>query len=107
MAPDLTVDLGLLETTAGSLGMLMEEFTNAKDIVGGYEAAIGAPRLVHAMHKFATNWKAHREDLVHSMDAVHQMVTSSYQAFIDADNKLAHDIQHAVAKPVIVKRGLR
>jgi len=38
MAPDLEVNLSLLECTAGSLSMLIEEFTNASDIGPSYEA---------------------------------------------------------------------
>ena len=100
MAPhDLVVDLALLESTAGSLGMLIEEFKNANSIVEGYDDAIGASVLVGAVNGFAHNWKAHREDLLKSMDAVYKMATQSHQAFVDADDKLAHEITAAVSAP--------
>jgi hypothetical protein len=99
VAPDLKVDLALLESTAGSLGMLTEEFKNAQTIVDGYDSAIGSPVVNHAVHNFAKNWKTHREDLLKKMDGVYQMATESHKAYVDTDDSLAQDIQKAVATP--------
>lgn len=99
MAPDLKVDLALLESTAGSLGMLTEEFKNAQTIVDGYESAIGSSVVNHAVHSFATNWKVHRDDLLKAMDGVYQMATKSHEAYLDTDDHLAQDIEKAVASP--------
>lgn len=99
MTADLSVDLTLLESTAGSLAMLIEEFKQSETIVNGYDDAIGAPVLVHAVDGFASNWKTHREDLLKSMDAVYQMATKSHKAFVDADDKLAQDITQAMTDP--------
>ena len=93
MAPDLEVNLSLLESTAGSLSMLIEEFTNASDIESSYEAAVGEKNLVGALHSFASNWKAHREDMIKSMQDVYKMATQSHQAYLDTDDKLAQDIK--------------
>jgi hypothetical protein len=51
---ELVVDLGLLESTAGALSMLMAEFSNASQIVGDYQ---GDPKLTLARQDFAGNWK--------------------------------------------------
>jgi uncharacterized protein DUF6507 len=91
--PDLEVSLSLLETTAGSLSMLIEEFTNASDIESSYESAVGEKNLAGALHSFASNWKAHREDMIKSMQDVYKMATQSHQAYLDTDSKLAQDIK--------------
>jgi hypothetical protein len=40
---DLVVDLGLLEQTAGSLSMLIEEFSNASKIVSSAQGSVAEP----------------------------------------------------------------
>jgi hypothetical protein len=90
---DLVVDLGLLESTAGALSMLMEEFNNASKIVDDYQGDIGDPRLLSALDDFASNWKVHRQTLLSSMDAVYKMATTSHKAYVNADDKLARDIK--------------
>jgi hypothetical protein len=90
---DLVVDLSLLESTAGSLGMLVEEFSNATKIVTSHETVVGEPQLVAALQAFSGDWRAHREELVSSMNAVYQMATKSHKAYIDTDNKLAQDLR--------------
>ena len=92
MAPDLVVDLGLLESTAGSLSMLMEEFSNASNIVSDYQEAVGDQNLVSALQEFSSNWKVHRQTLLSSMESVYKMATESHKAFIDTDDKLAQAI---------------
>ena len=93
MAPDFEVNLSLLESTAGSLSMLIEEFTNASDIESSYEAAVGEKNLVSALHSFTSNWKAHRENMIKSMQDVYKMATQGHQAYLDTDDKLAQDIR--------------
>lgn len=90
---DLVVDYNLLESTAGSLSLLIEEFTNASKIVKSYQSAIGDPDLVGALNDFASDWQVHREDLLSSMKSVYQMATQSHKAYVDADDKLAQDIR--------------
>jgi hypothetical protein len=90
---DLEVDLGLLERTAGSLGMLIEEFDNCSKIVNSAQAAVGEPALVAALDSFAGNWAVHRESLLSSMQAVYQMATGSRKAYIQTDDGLARDIR--------------
>jgi hypothetical protein len=97
---DLVVDLGLLESTAGALSMLIEEFSNASGIVTSYHGAVGEPTLVAALQAFADNWKAHREDLLSSMDAVYKMATKSHEAYIATDDKLAQDLKKDTVAPV-------
>lgn len=91
--PDLFVDFSLLESTAGSLNMLIEEFSNASKIVNSYQNDIGDPDLIAALDAFAGNWAVHRDDLVKSMQAVYQMATESHKAYLGTDDKLARDIQ--------------
>lgn len=90
---DLVVDLNLLETTAGALGLLIEEFTNASKIVTAHEADIGDATLNSALQSFASDWQVHREKLVSSMQAVYKMATESHKAYISTDDKLAQDLQ--------------
>jgi flagellar hook-associated protein FlgK len=92
---DLEVDLDLLGETAGSLGMLMHEFTRAADIVEDAEAAIGRNALLEEMRTFVSEWKHNRQKLIESIDAVYKMADQSRQAYIEADNQLAHSIQDA------------
>lgn len=91
--PDLAVDLGLLESTAGALSMLMEEFNNASKIVDDYQGDVGDPKLIGALNDFAGNWKVHRQTLLSSMQAVYKMATQSHKAYLDTDDKLARDIK--------------
>lgn len=90
---DLVVDLGLLESTAGSLSMLMEEFNNASKIVDDYQGDVGDPKLLSALNDFAGNWKVHRQTLLSSMQSVYKMATESHKAYVSADDKLAREIK--------------
>jgi hypothetical protein len=89
---DLAVNLTLLETTSGSLGMLMHEFNDASDIADSYAADVGSGTLNDALHNFATNWKSHRESLVKAMDGVYKLATQGHDTYIQADDKLAQDL---------------
>lgn len=89
---DLVVDLALLEQSAGDLGVLIEEFGNTSMIVSGYSGAVADPDLVTALEEFASNWRVHREKLLSSMQAVHQMAAKSHQAYISTDDKLAGEL---------------
>jgi hypothetical protein len=93
---DLEVDLDLLGETAGSLGMLMHEFTQAADIVEDAESAIGRNALLDEMREFVEEWKHNRQKLIESIDAVYRMADESRRAHVDADNQLAHSIQGVV-----------
>jgi hypothetical protein len=91
--PDLVVDYSLLESTAGSLNLLIEEFTNASKIVNSAQDAVGDPSLIAALDAFAGNWAVHREDMLTSMQSVYQMATKSHKAYVAADDRLAQDIR--------------
>lgn len=98
---DLVVDLGLLASTAGALSMLIEEFSNASQIVTSYQEAVGDPALVSALEAFADDWQVHRQDLLSSMESVYKMATQSRRAYIATDDKLAQDLKMDTAAPVI------
>jgi hypothetical protein len=89
---DLVVDLGLLEQTAGSLSMLIEEFSNASKIVSSAQGSVAEPVLVTALDDFANDWSVHRQDLLSSMETVYKMATESRKAYIATDDKLAQDL---------------
>lgn len=88
---DLVVNLSLLERTAGSLSLLIEEFDNSSKIVDS--AGIGEPILMHALDDFAGDWTAHRKTLVSKMQAVYKMATESHKAYITTDDQLARDLR--------------
>jgi rRNA-processing protein FCF1 len=88
---DLVVNLGLLESTAGALSMLIEEFSNASKIVSGSQ--IGDPTLDGALGDFAGDWSVHRQDLLSSMQSVYKMATESHKAYIATDDKLAQELR--------------
>jgi hypothetical protein len=90
---DLEVDLGLLERTAGSLSMLIEEFDNYSKVVTSAQSAVREAALVAALDSFAGNWAAHRQDLLSSMQAVCKMATESRKAYVETDDSLARDIR--------------
>jgi hypothetical protein len=90
---DLLVNLDLLEQTAGELSVLIEEFGNASAIVSSSSDAVGDPDLVAALEEFAGDWRVHREQLLSSMDAVHQMADKSHRAYIETDDKLAQQLR--------------
>jgi hypothetical protein len=89
---DLVVDLGLLESTAGALSMLIEEFSNASKIVSASQGQIAELTLVGALDDFANDWSVHRQDLLSSMQSVYKMATESHKAYIAADDKLAQEL---------------
>jgi hypothetical protein len=95
---DLVVDYNLLESTAGSLNLLMGEFKNASKIVTSYQSSIGDPDLVGALDEFASDWQVHRDQLLSSMQSVYDMATKSHKAFVEADDKLAQDIRKGGGK---------
>jgi len=90
---DLVVNLSLLDSTAGALSMLIEEFQNASQIVKGSQSQIGDQTLINALDDFAGDWEVHRQDLLSSMEAVYQMATKSHKAYIDTDDKLARELR--------------
>jgi hypothetical protein len=90
---DLVVDLGLLEQTAGSLSMLIEEFSNASKIVSSAQGSVAEPILVTALEDFANDWSVHRQDLLSSMQTVYKMATESRKAYIATDDRLARDLR--------------
>ena len=90
---DLVVNLDLLESTAGSLSMLIEEFSNASKIVDAHQADVANPALVGALEAFASDWTVHRQNLLASMESVYRMATESHKAYIDTDDKLAQDLR--------------
>jgi rRNA-processing protein FCF1 len=90
---DLVVNLSLLESTAGALSMLIEEFSNASKIVNASQGEVAEPTLVSALDDFANDWTVHRQDLLSSMEAVYKMATESHKAYIATDDKLAQDLR--------------
>jgi len=92
---DLVVDLGLLEQTAGSLSMLIEEFSNASKIVSSAQGSVAEPVLVTALDDFANDWSVHRQDLLSSMQTVYKMATESRRAYIATDDRLAQDLRES------------
>lgn len=88
---DLVVNLSLLESTAGALSMLIEEFNNASQIVSSSQ--IGEPTLVSALDDFANDWSVHRQNLLSSMESVYKLATKSHKAYIATDDKLARDLR--------------
>jgi hypothetical protein len=92
---DLVVDLGLLAQTAGSLSMLIEEFSNASKIVSSAQGSVAEPVLVTALDDFANDWSVHRQDLLSSMQTVYKMATESHKAYIATDDKLAQDLRES------------
>jgi hypothetical protein len=89
---DLVVDLNLLESTDRALGTLAGEFKDASAIVNSYAGAI-PPVLAQALDAFATDWNAHRQILLDSMQAVHEMASQGHQQFRGTDAKLARSLQ--------------
>lgn len=92
---DLVVDLWLLEQTAGSLSMLIEEFSNASKIVSSAQGSVAEPVLVTALDDFANDWSVHRQDLLSSMQTVYKMATESRKAYIATDDRLAQDLRES------------
>jgi hypothetical protein len=92
---DLVVDLGLLEQTAGSLSMLIEEFSNASKIVSSAQGSVAEPILVTALDDFANDWSVHRQDLLSSMETVYKMATESRKAYIATDDRLVQDLRES------------
>jgi hypothetical protein len=93
MSGDLVVDLGLLENTDHALGVLFTEFKDASAIVSGYAADIGAPVLVGALEAFATDWNAHRAQLLSSIASVRTLAAEGGKQFRATDDKLASDLR--------------
>jgi nucleoid-associated protein YejK len=102
---DLVVDLSMLQETAGSLGMLIEEFNRASQIVDDNRGAIGENALLHALDDFVDNWKVHRDELLESMKAVYDMATQSHDGYIQVDNELAQAIAQDVQQGDTVRIG--
>ncbi len=97
---DLVVDLGLLESTAGALSILIEEFSNASKIVTSYEDVVGEPTLAGALRSFSDDWQVHRQQLLSSMQAVYKMATQSHKAYVATDDSLAKDLRKDTVAPV-------
>lgn len=105
MGDELHVDLDLLGQTAGSLGMLIEEFHRASDIAKGEQSHLGSPTVIDGMEDWVSAWDKHREDLLKSMQAVYDMATKSREAYIKADNDLAKAISDATTQETVTVPG--
>jgi hypothetical protein len=92
---DLVVDLGLLDDTDHALGVLFSEFKDASSIVSAYSENIGAPALVNALDEFASDWNAHREQLLASISNVRKLADEGHKQFTATDEKLARDLRLA------------
>jgi hypothetical protein len=93
MSGDLVVDFGLLENTDHALGVLATEFKDASAIVSDYSADVGAPVLIGALEAFATDWNAHRAQLLSSIQSVRQLAAEGEKQFRATDGKLASDLR--------------
>lgn len=87
---DLVVDLGLLESTDHSLGVLFNEFKDASKIISDHP--VGVPALAAALDQFASDWNVHRNDLLNSIDKVRKLAAEGHKQFRATDNKLASSV---------------
>ena len=85
---DLKVDYQLLDSIERDLGNLVSQFEHIEAQTGSYDGAMGSSDIVGAMGGFSGNWDHHREQMVGSMQALGQMVSSTKNHFRDADDKL-------------------
>lgn len=90
---DLSVDLAVLESARTSMRALTDEFRAIEDRHDADARAYGHDEVRDAMHEFTHNWHHHREQLVEKMDEGAEKITGTIDAFRDADQKLADELE--------------
>ncbi|MGH3166374.1 MAG: hypothetical protein ACRDN0_10835 [Trebonia sp.] len=89
---DLKVDYQLLDSIERNLSNLVSQFEHIETQTASYDGALGSGDIAGAMGNFSGNWDYHRKQMVSSMQALGQMVSSTKQHFQDTDTKLASSL---------------
>jgi hypothetical protein len=90
---DIQVDLDMLQSTASSLTTLINDFSNAAQIV--QQADIGDPTIGKALDNFTGDWKVRVGDLISSMQSVQKMASTGYNDYTTTDTQLAQQMAQA------------
>jgi hypothetical protein len=90
---DIQVDLDMLQSTASSLTTLIDDFSNAAQIVK--DADIGDPTIGKALNNFTGDWKVRVGSLIDSMKSVQKMANTGYTDYTSTDNQLAQQMAQA------------
>jgi hypothetical protein len=92
---DIQVDLDMLQSTANTLTTLINDFSNAAQIVK--DADINDPTIGGALNNFTGDWKVRVGDLISSMQTVQKMANTGYTDYTSTDNQLAQQMQQAAS----------
>jgi hypothetical protein len=90
---DISVDLDMLNQTANALTTLVNDFSDAAQIVK--DADIGDSTIGGALNNFTGDWKVRVGNLIDSMNAVQSMAAQGIQGYTTTDNQLAQALQQS------------
>lgn len=91
--PDLSVDIRVLDAASASLELLRSEFDGIESRTDGASDIYGSRGVADAMHEFSHNMRHHRTELSEKMGETKEKVAATLEAFRDADQKLADELE--------------
>lgn len=87
--PDLSVDVTGLFNLSASLGRVKDGLDQTRSRVDDDADRLGAAEVLDALRDFDSHWKDGREQIGENLDHTTEALTSSAQAYEDADAELA------------------
>lgn len=96
---DLMVDIAVLTASERDLAQLKSEFDGIEDRRDDTAEVWGHDGLRDAMHEFASNMKHHRKELSEKIQANGEKIGATLDAFREADEKLASELEKNTSDP--------
>lgn len=89
---DLLVNIKMLDETEENLASILKEFTNAEKFSDDVAEATGHDHLAGKVRDFANSWNSNRNDMIDSIQVLHDSVKKIYDSFDQTDKSLADAI---------------
>jgi len=92
VAPDLRIDVALLDEIATSLGRLRADLAHGTD-ASRASSGLGVPRARRALEAFGDDWAVTRGRMLESVEAVGALTESTRDAFLEVESQLAAQLE--------------
>lgn len=92
MAPDLRIDVALLDEIVASLGRLRADLAHGTD-ASRASSGLGVARARRALEGFGDDWTITRGRMLESVQAVGSLAESTRDAFLEVESQLAAQLE--------------